>query len=148
MSDQAKFEGLKSKLIAQNESNHGDEIRTRYGQEMVDQSNKKFKAMTQPQFDRAGQLAERIIQTLLLAMDAGDPAGDLALETARLHKDWLMIYWPAYSPEAHAGLGHLYVDDERFSAYYDQHRVGAARFLCDAILHFTQREFEKSSDKL
>jgi DNA-binding transcriptional MerR regulator len=82
MSDQAKFEGIKNKLIADNEARYGAEVRERYGEQAVDQSNAKLKGMSQVQFDQANQLASQIIETLLAAMDAGDPAGALAAETA------------------------------------------------------------------
>lgn len=137
MSDQAKFENLKNKLLAHNEEKYGQEIRDRYGRETVERSNARFKDLDQQQFDRSNALAEQIIASLLLAMDTGDPTGKMAQQTAQLHKEWLQIYWPVYSPEAHAGLAQMYVDDERFSAYYDQHRSGATVFLRDAIAHFT-----------
>ena len=39
-----------------------------------------------------------------------------------------------YTPEAHRGMGQMYVADERFRAYYDGPcGDGAAQFLCDAI---------------
>ena len=138
MSDQAKFEGLKSKMIDENEQRYGQEVRERYGDQVVEQSNAKLKGMTQVQFERANLLAGQIIESLLKAMDEGDPASDLALATARLHREWLMLYWPAYSPEAHAGLARMYVEDERFKAYYDQHREGAAVFLRDAVINLTK----------
>jgi len=42
-----------------------------------------------------------------------------------------------YSKEAHAGVAQLYVDDERFTAYYDKEQPGTAAFLRDAILIYT-----------
>ncbi len=44
-----------------------------------------------------------------------------------------MIFWTEYSPEAHKNLGDAYVEDERFRAFYDKYRPGAAAFLRDAI---------------
>ena len=41
--------------------------------------------------------------------------------------------WAKYSPQAHKGLGQMYVADERFTAYYDAGTPGCARWLCDAI---------------
>ena len=137
MSDQAKFENLKKKILSDNETQYGQETRDRYGRKMVEQSNARFEGLDQQTFERGQTLADQIVTTLLLAMDTGDPSGDLAQQTARLHKEWLQIYWPVYSPEAHAGLAQMYVDDERFTVYYDQHRDGAALFLRDAIFHFT-----------
>ncbi|MDD2533935.1 MAG: MerR family transcriptional regulator [Eubacteriales bacterium] len=139
MKDQAKFEFIKNKLIEENETKFGQEIRPKYGDDAVDQSNATVKRMDQATFDRAHVLANQTIEALLAAMDTGDSAGDLARETVRLHKEWLTIYWSSYSPEAHAGLGQMYVEDERFRVHYDQHRTGAAEFLRDAIQIWAER---------
>jgi len=61
----------------------------------------------------------------------------LAQRAADMHKRWLMFYWSQYSPEAHAGLAQMYVDDERFTAYYDKELPGTAAFLRDAIRIYT-----------
>lgn len=137
MTDQEKFKGLKQKLIDENEKRYGKEIREKYGEDTVAASNEKLAGMTREDYDKANDLAAEIIDLLLKAMDAGDPASDLAKKLAETHKTWLMMYWPSYSKEAHAGLGDMYVADERFKVYYDQHRDGAAAFLCDAIHHYT-----------
>lgn len=42
-----------------------------------------------------------------------------------------------YNKEAHAGLAQMYVDDQRFTVYYDQIQPGAARFLRETILIYT-----------
>jgi hypothetical protein len=49
----------------------------------------------------------------------------------------LCYYWDSYSKEAHAGVAQMYVDDERFTAYYDKEQPGTAEFLRDAILIYT-----------
>jgi len=137
MSDKEKFEGLKKNLLKENEMKYGDEIRAKYGNDKVDKSNKKFEAMSEETYDYATKLAEEIIVFLLKAMDENDTKGDLAMATAEKHKEWLMLYWTEYSSEAHAGLGEMYVADERFTHYYDQHRVGAAKFLNEIIHEYT-----------
>ncbi|WP_334295401.1 TipAS antibiotic-recognition domain-containing protein [Cellulosilyticum sp. WCF-2] len=38
--------------------------------------------------------------------------------------------------ETHIGLAKGYVDDPRFTAYYDKIAVGAAQFLYEAISHY------------
>jgi MerR family transcriptional regulator, thiopeptide resistance regulator len=60
-----------------------------------------------------------------------------AQKTADLHRQWLGFFWGSYSKEAHAGLAQMYVDDERFRAYYDQGQPGRTEFLRDAILIYT-----------
>ncbi|ACT01417.1 MerR family transcriptional regulator [Paenibacillus sp. JDR-2] len=137
MSDKQKFEGFKQKLIDENEKKYGMEIREKYGDDSVNASNAKLSNMTQEQYDEVTSLGEEIKATLAEAFKTGDPAGELARKTAELHKRWLMFYWKEYSKEAHAGLSQMYVDDERFTAYYDTDQPGVAAFLRDAIHIYT-----------
>lgn len=137
MSDQEKFEGFKQKLIDDNEKKYGKEIREKYGDETVNKSNAKLKNMTQAQHDEVTRLTEELYETLAEAFKQGDPAGELAQKAADLHKRWLTYYWNDYSKEAHAGLAQMYVDDERFTAHYDEKQPGTAKFLRDAILIYT-----------
>ncbi|EFU42799.1 transcriptional regulator, MerR family protein [Paenibacillus vortex V453] len=137
MSDQEKFEGFKQRLIEDNEQKYGKEIRAKYGEETVNKSNAKLKNMTQAQHDEVTRLAEELYETLAEAFKQGDPASDLAQKAAGLHKQWLTYYWNDYSKEAHAGLAQMYVDDERFTAHYDEKHPGTAEFLRDAILIYT-----------
>ncbi|WP_160725419.1 MerR family transcriptional regulator [Bacillus sp. USDA818B3_A] len=140
MSDKEKFEGFKKKMIEENEKNYGKEIRQKYGNDQVDQSNAKVMNMTQKQHDEVTALAENITVTLAEAFKTGDPAGELAQKAAELHKQWLCYYWNEYSKEAHAGLAQMYVDDERFTAYYDKEQPGTAKFLRDAIYIYTGKK--------
>ena len=137
MSDQEKFEGFKQKLIDDNERQYGREIREKYGDEAVERSNAKVKGMTQEQHEEVTRLTAEVNETLAEAFKTGDPAGELAQRAAELHKQWLCFYWSEYSKEAHAGLAQMYVDDERFRAYYDEHQPGTAEFLRDAIRVYT-----------
>jgi membrane-associated HD superfamily phosphohydrolase len=137
MTNDEKFEGFKQKMIDDNEQQYGKEIRAKYGDDTVNQSNSKVKNMTQAQHDEVTKLANEIATTLAEAFKTGNPASDLAQKAADLHKQWIMYYWPKYSKEAHAGLGQMYVDDERFTAYYDKEQPGTAAFLRDAIQIYT-----------
>ena len=142
MADQEKFEGFKQKRIEENERQYGAEIREKYGEEAVDRSNQKFQDMTKEEYEQVTALNERFMQTLLEAYQTGDPAGELAQRAAGLHRQWLTFYWDSYSKEAHAGLAQMYVDDPRFTAYYDKTRPGLAAFLRDAVLIFTGNKKE------
>lgn len=139
MSDKEKFEGFKKKMIEENESKYGKEIREKYGNDTIDKSNKKLMNMSQKDYDDANVLGEAIMVKLKLACEAGDPTSELAQEVADMHKRWLCYYWPSYSTEAHAGLAQMYVDDERFTAFYDKVMPGATKFLRDTILIYTQK---------
>lgn len=137
MSDKEKFEGFKQTMIDQNESRYGKEVRGKYGNDFVNASNQKIRDMTQAQFDEVTALAQEILTKLAQAYLQGDPKSPLAQEVADLHRRWLSHYWPSYSKQSHAGVAQMYVDDERFSAYYDKTQPGTAVFLRDAILVYT-----------
>lgn len=140
MKDKDKFEGFKDKLIDDNEKKYGKEVRSKYGDEIVDRSNTKLKGMSQDQMERADALAVEIIETLKAAFLTGDPSSDIAQKAVLLHKEWLQCYWPTYSKEAHAGIAQMYVDDERFTAYYDVDQPGIAKFLRDAVMIYVNAE--------
>jgi len=137
MEDKEKFNGFKRKLIEENERKYGKEAREKYGDEAVDKSNKKLMNMTQEEYQELSRLSEEILRKLHETYKTGDPGSELAQETADLHRRWLSFYWDNYSKEAHAGLAQMYVEDERFKAYYDKVAPGAAEFLRDAILIYT-----------
>lgn len=137
MSNEEKFTGFKQKMISDNEQKYGKEIREKYGNETIDQSNAKLMNMTEEEYAEVTKLAEEVQTTLAQAFATKDPAGELAQKAADLHKKWLTFYWHEYSKEAHAGLAQMYVDDERFTAYYDKAQPGTAEFLRDAIFIYT-----------
>lgn len=142
MSNEEKFAGFKQKLIDDNEQKYGQEAREKYGDDAVDQSKRKLGNMTEEQYAAVQQLEEEMFESLEQAMEEGDSASELAQKAADLHRQWLTFYWDTYSKEAHAGVAQMYVDDERFTAYYDKTRPGLARFLRDAVHVYTGTEQE------
>jgi DNA-binding transcriptional MerR regulator len=137
MSNKERFEGFKKKMIDDNEKKYGEEIREKYGKDTVEKSNAKLMNMTEEQYKEFEKLGVTLMERLKEAFATGDPAGELAQEVADLHRQWLSFTWPSYSKEAHAGLAQMYVDDERFTAYYDKEQPGGAEFLRAAIFIYT-----------
>ncbi|MGD6873894.1 MerR family transcriptional regulator [Sutcliffiella horikoshii] len=137
MSDKEKFEAFKQNMIDENEAKYGKEVRGKYGNETIDKSNAKLKGMSKAQYEQGEKLGEEVLNVLNEAFKTGDPAGELAQKAADLHRQWLGYYWDSYSKEAHAGLAQMYVDDERFTAFYDKKQTGTAEFLRDAIYIYT-----------
>lgn len=141
MSDIEKFEGLKARLIEENERKYGAEVRQKYGEEIVRKSNERFGNLSQADFEQMEQTGKRIREMLEQAvLNGADPTGETGREIAALHKTWLGFTWPNYSPEAHAGLVQMYVDDERFTQHYDNRVNGCAKFLRDAVTAWLRKE--------
>lgn len=134
MSDKEKFEGFKESLIAENEEKYGTEIREKYGNEAVERSNAKLRSMTQEEYAEAQRLSEAYQETLKEAFKQGDPASELAQKACDLHRQWLSRYYDGYCKEYHMGLAQMYVDDPRFTEYYDKIAPGCTVFLRDAVM--------------
>ncbi|CAB1246748.1 MerR family transcriptional regulator [Clostridium sp. WLY-B-L2] len=137
MTDSEKFEGFKERLIEGNEKKYGREIREKYGDDTVERSNEKFRNMTENQYREAEKLQSDIMDTLESAFETKNPGGELAQKAADMHRRWLSYFWDSYSKEAHVGVAQMYVDDRRFTAYYDKRKPGMAKFLRDAIFIYT-----------
>lgn len=143
MSDKEKFEGFKKKMIEENEEKYGKEVRQNFGDEVIDISNQKIKNMSEEQYSLVQKLSVQVNEAIKVAFEQGDPSSELAQKACDLHKKWLLNYWEHYSKEAHMGLVQMYVDDERFTAYYDKIAPGCATFLRDAMRIFTCIEMTK-----
>jgi DNA-binding transcriptional MerR regulator len=137
MTDKEKFEGFKRELVEDNERQYGAEVRAKYGDQEVERANQRVLDMTPEQHAEVTRLSEQMMETLAAAFATGDPGGELAQRAADLHRQWLTYFWSSYSKEAHAGVAQMYVDDPRFTAYYDAKQPGTAAFLRDAILIYT-----------
>lgn len=139
MTDKEKFAGFKEQLITENEQKYGKEIREKYGDEEVEMSNAKLKGMSEEDFKTMKSLENEIFALLEEASSIDNPKSDVAMELAKKHKEWLMFSWTNYSQEAHANLVEMYVQDERFTAYYEQKVKGGATLLRDAVLNYLQK---------
>lgn len=135
MTDTEKFAGFKQKLIEENETTYGEEVREKYGEERVASFNRKIKNMNREEYAAMEKLSAEVNEAIKKAFEAGDPAGPLAQEACERHRQWLMHFWDEseYTPEVHMALTQMYVDDPRFTAYYDAIVPGAAVFLRDAM---------------
>lgn len=138
MSDREKFEGFKRELAEENDRLYGAEAREKYGAGPVEDSRKKLMGLTPEQFRRWQELDRELREGLAAGVRAGeDPSGAEGKRLAGIHRQWLAVLMPDCDDARQAGLGELYVTDERFTAYYDGEVPGCARFLRDAILAYT-----------
>lgn len=120
MTEEEKFAAFKEEKIAENEATYGTEIREKYGEEVVEQSNQKFKGLTQAQMARMDEIHAELGEKLGQYIESGQNNAQLAQEIFILHQEFLKLTWPNdhYSFEAHRGLGAMYVADPRFSKFY------------------------------
>ncbi len=116
---------------AQNE--YGKEAEERWGStEAYKESARRTKEYSKEDWARISAESERIHRELAANMKKG-PA---APEVQQLIADWqahISNHFYECSKEILAGLGKMYVADERFTKNIDQYAPGLAQFMSDAI---------------
>lgn len=135
MSDQEKFKCFQRNVIQENEAAYGPEVRSRYGDAVMDAANARFMGRSRAEYDAWTALGREVQEKLESAVWAGaDPAGAEGRALALLHRQWCAFGWPgAAEPRNHAALAALYTEDSRFTAYYDKTLPGCAAFLRAAV---------------
>ena len=138
MLDEEKFKGFKINYIKENEEKYGEEIRNKYGDAVVDSANENLKKLDKQQWVEKEDLETQILDLLKLAVQENNPLGETAKRLYECHKKWICMQWGEgrYSKCAHKGLVEMYLNDERFKAYYDNAVPGGAQFLHDAIIKY------------
>ena len=135
MSDEQKFEALKQQVLTRYEQVYGKEAREKYGDDMVGAAQSALRNLTVEQYREWTELGQEIQARLEAAVRAGlSPEGAEGEAITALHRRWLTITGNRYEPDKHRGIAELYVDDPRFTAYYDKAVPGCARFLRDAVV--------------
>ena len=148
MSNKEKFDGFTQELVNENEQQYGKEIRAKYGNAIVDSSHEKVRLMSKEQYADIEKLSAELNDMLKAGVDQGDPSSELAQKACELHKNWLCHFWDSYSKEAHLGVTQMYVDDPRFTKYYDKIANGCAIFLRDAVLIYCKSNEQKVFNEL
>lgn len=121
-------------IIADNEVKYGQEIREKYGNQVVDKANDYLRASGGEKLDSAEELRIQINELLTqLVTEEVSIEDEKAKKLFALHKEWLEIYYPNYSKEYHLGLADMYEFDERFAKYYDDVINGGMKFIVDTI---------------
>lgn len=134
MSDKEKFESFKKNLVDENEKNYGKEIREKYGDDSVDESNRKMLNMSEEDYKLFKELEENILTLVERCVKENlDLDSKEAIELVNLHQKWIKMTWNKYSVEAHKSLAMMYTMDERFKEYYDKNVEGCTDYLSMAI---------------
>ncbi|MDS9472058.1 MerR family transcriptional regulator [Sporosarcina pasteurii] len=128
MSNEEKFKGFDF-----NSNPYEQEARARWGDKAVDKANQ----FTKEQGDALGEEMNRIY-FMLAKLRHESPESEEAQKAIGEWYDFLNKMGN-YSPEAFAGLGQVYVDDERFTKNIDQFGEGLAVFMRDAMAVYAQK---------
>lgn len=127
MSNKDKFAGFDF-----NKNPYEKEARERWGDDAVDQSQKKLNNMSETEKQAMGEEMNAIYQELASLRDKS-PESKEAQAAIKKWFDYLNGNFGTYSLEAFKGLGQMYVYDERFTKNIDQFGEGLAKFMSEAM---------------
>ena len=108
-----------------------DEARERWGS-VVDESWDRASKYNKADW-AAIQAESQAVNANMAALVGGDPASPEAQEWAGRWFGLINRHYYACTPEMFRSLGAMYVDDSRFTAFYDNIRPGLAVFMRDAM---------------
>ena len=109
----------------------------------VERSENHLRKKTKEMFARLKADAEANIQRLA-AMRAKDPTSEEVQSEIRVHYELIREFWgTAGSPDKHAdtyaGLGDIYISDERYTAVNGKPDADFAHFMNRAMKHFAKK---------
>jgi DNA-binding transcriptional MerR regulator len=89
-------------------------------------------------YKEAGRKSVDLARRFAALAEQGVPSDDPRAQVAVAeHYDGICRFWTP-NAAAYAGLGEMYVADERFRQYYDEHGAGTAQYVCDAIAVYAE----------
>ncbi len=111
------------------------EVQERWGEtDAYAQSKRRTSAYTKEDWQRVKGEGEDVERRFAEALRAGVPAdSEQAMDLAEEHRQQISRNFYDCPPEMHAGLGRMYVEDERFTAHYEAVAPGLAQYVSTAV---------------
>jgi hypothetical protein len=114
---------------------YADEVEERWGDtDAYHESRRRTATYGKEDWLRVKAEGEDVERRFAEAMAAGVPAEDArAMDVAEAHRQHISRWFYDCPPAMHAGLGRMYVEDERFAAHYEQIAPGLAQYVSTAV---------------
>ena len=114
---------------------YAEEAEQRWGDtEAWAQSQRRTATYSKDDWVRIKAEGSEVEQRMVAAMTEGVPAdSEPAMDLAEEFRQQISRYYYDCTPEIHAGLGRMYVEDERFTGYYERIAPGLAQYVSTAV---------------
>jgi len=105
------------------------------------QSQRRTAAYSKEDWVQIKEETEDLQNRFAEAMQSGAAAdSDRAMDVAEAHRQHITRWFYDCPPAMHAGLGRMYVEDERFTATYERTAPGLAQYVSTAVQANTARQ--------
>ena len=114
---------------------YDEEVQERWGEsDAYKESKRRTSSYSKDDWLRIKAEGEDVEARFAAALAAGVPAdSEQAMDLAEEHRQQISRNFYDCPPQVHAGLGRMYVEDERFAAHYEQRAAGLAQYVSDAV---------------
>lgn len=116
-----------------------EEAKTRWGNsDAYRQSIEKVKKWTKKDYEEFKKKGKEFTKELAQAMDRDIKSPEVQALVEK-HRQGIEYFYEC-SPEMYRNLADMYVNDPRFTKYYDKHKSGLAKWLRDAIYYYCDQK--------
>jgi MerR family transcriptional regulator, thiopeptide resistance regulator len=114
---------------------YDEEVQERWGEsDAYKESKRRTSSYSKDDWLRIKAEGENVEARFAAALAAGVPAdSQQAMDIAEAHRQQISRNFYDCPPGMHAGLGRMYVEDERFAAHYEQRAPGLAQYVSAAV---------------
>ncbi len=117
---------------------YATEAKKRWGHtEEYRQSQERVSKMTKQDFARIQKESDDLMQEIVVNMDKGATSEKIQKLIDQHFKNLRHFYEPTL--DLYRGLANLYVEDARFSAYFEKYATDLAQFMHDAMIAYCDR---------
>lgn len=132
-----QFSAFDMYAVKEAQEKYADEVAKKYPKELVDESREKTSRYSKGDWQRVSEAQEGIFRDFAACMEAeAAPDMDDVQKLVKAFQTHLNENFYTCSNEVLAGLGEMYVQDQRFTAYYDNIAPGLAVYIRDAIRYY------------
>ncbi|MCX8074797.1 MAG: MerR family transcriptional regulator [Clostridia bacterium] len=135
MSIENKFKVMSKKEIDELQKQYVDEVNQKYDKDVVSECNKKVASYDNNKWKQVQEDSGKILIEIVENMDkpVEDPKIQNLVDAYRQH---ITDNFYNCTIEIFAGLGQMYLQDERFTKFYENIKEGLAEYLSKAIEYY------------
>lgn len=113
------------------------EASEQWGPEIVKESNRRWKSLTPAEREKFFKNGERITLALRDSMKE-EPSSPKVQAIVKEWQEYINFFYEC-TPEILLGLGHMYIEDPRFRAFYERIDINLPQFFYEAIKSYCSK---------